>query len=174
MTDHGHHIELDIKAVAEDGIFEGYASTYTVDQGRDVVVPGAFAKTLATRPASRIKMLRDHDHRQLIGQWIDAKEDATGLWVKGRLLLDIAAAKEAYSLLKAGALDGLSIGFRTLRDRWDSAKKVRFLEEVDLREISLTAFPMNESAAVSTVKDDEFAQRVVAAINRATAQITRA
>lgn len=174
MSDHGSHIELDIKAVADDGIFTGYASTYAVDQGRDAVVPGAFAKTLATRPAARIKMLRDHDPRQLIGQWIDAKEDGTGLWVKGQLLLDVSAAKEAYTLLKAGALDGLSIGFRTLKDRWDSVKKVRFLEEVDLREISLTAFPMNESAAVQAVKDDEFARRIVAAIHRANAQIQRA
>ncbi|MFI0843966.1 HK97 family phage prohead protease [Mesorhizobium sp. IMUNJ 23232] len=174
MSDTGSHIELDVKAVEDDGTFTGYASTYAVDQGRDVVVPGAFAKSLATRPAGRIKMLRDHDPRQLIGQWIDAKEDATGLWVKGRLLLDIGAAKEAYTLIKAGALDGLSIGFRTLRDRWDSAKKVRFLEEVDLREISLTAFPMNESAAVQAVKDDDFARRIVAAIHRANAQIQRA
>ncbi|MDQ6434380.1 HK97 family phage prohead protease [Mesorhizobium sp. LHD-90] len=174
MSDTGTYVSLDVKAVSDTGEFEGYASTYAVDQGNDAVLPGAFAKSLATRPAGRIKMLRDHDPRQLIGQWTDAKEDDRGLWVKGRLLLDVAAAKEAYVLLKAGALDGLSIGFRSIRDRWDSAKKVRFLEEVDLREISLTAFPMNESAAVQAVKNEEFAQRVVAAINRAHARIRAA
>lgn len=174
MNDAGSYISLDLKAVEEDGTFSGYASTYAVDQGRDVVVPGAFAKTLAARPAARIKMLRDHDPRQLVGQWLDAKEDSRGLFVKGKLLLDVAAAKEAYLLLKAGALDGLSIGYRTLRDRWDSAKKVRFLEEVDLREISLTGFPMNESATVQAVKHEEFARRIVAAIDRADARIRAA
>ncbi|MFI0847881.1 HK97 family phage prohead protease [Mesorhizobium sp. IMUNJ 23232] len=174
MSDTGTHVSLDIKAVDDDGTFSGYASTYAVDQGRDAVVPGAFAKSLATRPAGRLKMLRDHDPRQLIGTWIDAKEDGTGLWVKGKLLLDVAAAREAYTLLKAGALDGLSIGFRSIRDRWDSAKKVRFLEEIDLREISLTGFPMNESATVSAVKNEEFARRIVGAIERADARIRAA
>jgi len=175
MNDAGTHIALDVKAVEEDGTFTGYASTFdNADQGFDVVVKGAFAKTLAQRPAAKLKMLRDHDPRLLIGQWLDAKEDSRGLVVKGRLLLEIDAAKEAYALLKAGALDGMSIGFRTLKDRWDSAKKVRFIEEVDLREISLTAFPMNELAAVQAVKHDEFARRIAAAIDRADARIRAA
>ena len=175
MNSAGSYVALDVKAIEEDGVFSGYASTFgNADQGADIVVKGAFAKSLAQRPATRIKMLRDHDPRALIGTWIDAKEDRRGLLVKGRLLLDVAAAQEAYALLKAGALDGLSIGFRALKDRWDSAKKVRFLEEVDLREISLTAFPMNESAAVQAVKTEEFARRIVAAIDRADARIRAA
>lgn len=175
MNSAGSYVSLDLKAVEDDGTFSGYASTFgNADQGADVVVAGAFAKTLAQRPATKIKMLRDHDPRQLIGQWLDAKEDKRGLFVKGKLLLDIEAAREAYALLKAGALDGLSIGFRTLKDRWDSAKKVRFLEEVDLREISLTAFPMNESASVQAVKHDEFARRIADAIHRADARIRAA
>lgn len=175
MNNAGTHIALDLKAVEDDGTFSGYASTFgNADQGYDVVVKGAFAKSLAQRPAAKIKMLRDHDPRLLIGQWIEAKEDRKGLFVKGRLLQDVAAAKEAYALLKAGVLDGMSIGFRTLKDRWDSVKKVRFLEEVDLREISLTAFPMNESAAVQAVKNEEFARRIVAAIDRADALIRAA
>jgi HK97 family phage prohead protease len=171
----GSYVSLDLKAVEDDGTFTGYASTFgNADQGRDIVVSGAFSKSLAVRPATRIKMLRDHDPRLLIGQWVEAKEDSRGLFVKGRLLLDIEAGREDYALLKAGALDGLSIGYRALRDRWDASKKVRFLEEVDLREVSLTAFPMNESAAVQAVKHEEFARRIVAAITRADARIRAA
>lgn len=174
-TKAGSVLTFEAKAVGDGGEFEGYASTYTVDQGRDRVVAGAFAESLRARPAARVKMLRDHDPRQLIGTWQALAEDSKGLHARGRIILETQAGREAHALMKAGALDGLSIGFLTLRDRVDRAKGERLLEVIDLREISLTAFPMNEAATVSRVKhglhNPYDARRLVAAINRATAAL---
>lgn len=177
MTDKGSAIVLDTKAVSEDGEFEGYASTFgNVDQGRDVVMPGAFAKSLQARPAGKIKLLRQHDWNSPIGVLVEAKEDSRGLFVKGKLVLESALARETHALMKAGALDSMSIGFRTIRDEMDRAAGTRKLIELDLRECSIVTFPMNESATVSAVKaayDPEYARRVVAALSSATRAFQR-
>lgn len=151
----GAFFEFDTKAVSEDGFFIGYASVFgDVDQGRDVVQVGAFTKSLAKRPASRVKMLRGHDTSEPIGIWTSLQEDTRGLKVSGQLILDTVKGRETYALLKAGALDGLSIGFRTVKDRLDRVKGVRHIEEIDLHEISIVTFPMLQSATVSRVKSD--------------------
>jgi HK97 family phage prohead protease len=76
------------------------------------------------------------------------REDATGLWVKGRLLTEVAQGREAAALLAAGAIDGLSIGYRTVRASKDG-NGVRLLSELELWEVSLVTFPMLPSARVS-------------------------
>jgi HK97 family phage prohead protease len=164
----GLALEIDTKAVSDSGEFEGYASRFNqVDQGRDIVRPGAFAKSLANRPAGKVRMLRGHSTDEPIGVWIDLAEDSQGLRVKGRLIRETVKGAETYALMKEGALDGLSIGYRTVRDTFDRQKKLRFLEEVDLREISVVVFPMLESARVSTVKGEPDEQlAVVNAIRR--------
>ena len=144
---------LELKAVAEDGTFEGYASTFGErDLGGDIVEPGAFTKTLKARGPKGVKMLADHDPRQRIGVWTDLTEDSKGLYVKGRLLTEKANGREALIDLKAGALDAMSIGFRTKADSYDGRRRARLLKEVDLLEISLVPFPMNEGARVTAVK----------------------
>lgn len=172
--EHGTFTELDIKAVGEDGMFSGYASLFGVeDLGRDVVTAGAFTKSLKTRPASKIKMLREHDVANPIGVFDEVVEDATGLRVKGRLILDTTLGRETHSLLKAGALDQLSIGYRTKSYRYDKVKGIRMLDEVDLHEISIVTFAMLPSATVSSVKNytpTQF-QQLIAAINGARANI---
>ena len=146
-------IEFDAKGVKDDGAFEGYASTFgNVDQGYDVVMPGAFAKSLATRPAPQIKMLWQHDPSQPIGVWTDATEDSKGLYVKGRLLKQVAKGAEAHALMKAGVIDSMSIGYRTMEADFTQSG-VRQLKEVGLFEVSLVTFPMNDQATVTTVKD---------------------
>lgn len=165
---HLEPLALDTKAISEDGTFSGYASTWQVDQGRDQVVKGAFAKSLAERPAIRVKMLRDHLRDQVVGIWTGLTEDSRGLKATGKIVLETTLGRETHALMKAGALDGLSIGFRVRKDRFDRTKGVRFLEEIDLREISITAFPMNEAAVVTAVKSSEHrAARIAAAIQRA-------
>lgn len=151
--DVGHVIALDTKAVTEQGEFEGYASTFNnEDQGGDIVVAGAFAKAIA-RGVGKVKMLLQHDRTMPIGIWTELVENAKGLKAKGRLILETVAGRETHALLKAGALDGLSIGFRTIKHRYDQAKPmVRYLEELDLKEISVVTFPMNERALVASVK----------------------
>ena len=140
---------FELKAEPDDsGTFEGYASVFGVtDRGADIVMPGAFQKSLAER---KVRMLWQHDTREVIGIWSEVKEDERGLFVKGRLLGDVAKGKEAISLLKAGAIDSMSIGYRTVEASEEG--RVRKLHEVDLYEVSLVTFPMNELTQVTAVK----------------------
>jgi len=142
---------IDLKADA-DGIIEGYASRFgEVDNGGDEVVPGAYAKSLANLADRRVKMLWQHDPAQPIGVWSEIREDETGLFVKGRLLSDVEKGREARALLEAGAIDGLSIGYRTVKaSRGDNGQ--RLLKEIDLWEVSLVTFPMQDTARVDAYK----------------------
>ncbi len=141
---------LDLKRVDRTGVFAGYASLFDVaDLGRDVIAPGAFRDTLKSRGASGIKMLFQHDPAQPIGLWTTIHEDARGLYVEGRLLTDVANAREVASLMRAGVLDGLSIGFRALKSRRDKRTGIRRIEAVDLWEISVVTFPMQPDARVT-------------------------
>jgi HK97 family phage prohead protease len=142
-----------LSSVDEDGTFAGYASLFgKTDLARDVVMPGAFAASIAARGADGIKMLFQHDPNQPIGVWLEVREDGQGLYVKGRLATEVARAREVLALMRAGALDGLSIGYRTVRGRTDSKTGLRRLLEVDLWEISVVTFPMLPDARVSAVK----------------------
>ncbi|QPM89928.1 HK97 family phage prohead protease [Pseudooceanicola algae] len=138
--------------VKEDGmVIEGYASRFgATDQGGDVVQTGAYAASLAGLAAQgrRIKMLWQHDPAQPIGVWDEIREDGTGLWVKGRLLEAVAKGREAAALIQAGAIDGLSIGYRTKRAAKDTGGR-RLLTELELWEVSLVTFPMLPSARVA-------------------------
>jgi len=156
-------------SVTEGTRIEGYASLFgDPDRGGDVVAPGAFAASLQrmAREGRRVRMLWQHDPAQPIGVWEEAREDARGLWVKGRLLDGVARAREAAALIEAGALDGLSIGYRTLR-AVKTDKGHRLLTELELWEVSLVTFPMLPSARVGAkgeTPQDDPALRDVAAI----------
>lgn len=139
--------------VSADGEFEGYASVFgRADQGADVVQPGAFRGSLARRGARGVKMLFQHDPNQPIGFWHDIKEDSRGLYVRGQLLTQVMRGHEVWALMRAGVLDGLSIGFKAVKARRDRGQGVRRLEVVDLWEISVVTFPMLEMARVGRVK----------------------
>lgn len=149
---------LDVKAVGDDGIIEGYASAFgVVDSYNEVVEPGAFTASLveSKRKGRSIKMLWQHDSGQPIGVWDDLAEDSKGLWVKGRILKDASRlAAEAYGLLKGGALDELSIGYRTIQtEPHDDKQGVLRLLKLDLREVSLVTFgALGRAARVTDVK----------------------
>ena len=143
--------------VTPEGTFEGYASLFGVaDLGRDVVLAGAFADSLRARGASGVKLLWQREAGQPIGHWESLAEDARGLKVKGRLNLDVARAREVLSLMREGAVDGLSIGFRTERATTDKKTGLRSLAKIDLWEISVVTFPMLPQARVSAVKRSAF------------------
>lgn len=134
----------------------GYASLFgAVDQGNDVVSSGAYQASIDALHAkgSRVKMLWQHDPTQPIGIWDEVREDARGLWVKGRLLDSVEKGREAASLIEAGAIDGLSIGYRTLKATKNS-KGQRLLIELELWEVSLVTFPMLPSARVAAKSDE--------------------
>ena len=147
--------ELGLRVVDGHGI-EGYASLFGKrDQGGDVVQKGAYAASLKRLAAGgrAVKMLWQHDPTQPIGIWDEVREDATGLWVKGRLLTEVEKGREAAALLAAGAIDGLSIGYRTVRAERDG-KGQRLLQELELWEVSLVTFPMLPEARVAAKGDD--------------------
>jgi uncharacterized protein len=165
-------IELDIKKVADDGTFSGYASVFNVkDQGGDIVMKGAFTKSLTKYPAAKVKMLWQHDTSDPIGVWTKFEEDARGLKAEGRIILETTKGREAHALMKAGAVDGISIGYRTIRDEMDRKNGARLLHEVELREASIVTFPMNEDATVTAVKNHTDFAALVAAINNTTRKI---
>jgi HK97 family phage prohead protease len=139
----GEPVRLEVKFAAAGGVVEGYASVFGLrDQGGDIVQPGAYAASLARLAGAgrRVKMLWQHDPARPIGVWDEVREDARGLWVRGRILDAVAQGREALALMAAGALDGLSIGYRTVRASRDA--KGRLLDEIDLWEVSLVTFPM--------------------------------
>ena len=136
-----------------DGTVEGYASLFgEIDQARDMVMRGAFADTLASRGIRRIPMLFQHDPSEPVGIWLELREDFRGLFARGRLIPEVAWGRELISLLRAGAIDGLSIGFRASKARIDPKTRIRRLHAVDLWEISIVTFPLLAGARVRAVK----------------------
>jgi HK97 family phage prohead protease len=126
-------------------VIEGYASLWGVaDLNRDVVARGAFAASLAKTGTDGVRMLHQHEGRAVVGVWEQMIEDDRGLFVRGRIEDWAASARYAAALARAGAMDGLSIGFRAERARREGA--LRVLVEVSLWEVSLVTFPMLPAA----------------------------
>lgn len=151
-------VKLDRKTLSEDGTFEGYGSVFGVeDSYGDIVAPGAFKDSLAehaeqgTLPA----LLWQHRSDQPIGVYEEMREDDRGLYVKGRLELETQGGKEAYALMKSGAINGLSIGFMAKKWEWDDDDGILTLLEIDLWEVSIVTFPANGQARVSGTKSIE-------------------
>lgn len=147
---------LTLKSVSDSGEFEGYGSVFGVkDSYSDIVVPGAFLKSLndwsgkGRLPA----LLWQHNMSEPIGVYTEMREDETGLYVKGRLLIDDdPLAKRAHAHMKAGSLSGLSIGYILNDWEYDRDKGGWLLKEIDLWEVSLVTFPANDEARISEVK----------------------
>jgi hypothetical protein len=151
--------------------FEGYASLFHVADGAgDIVVPGAFQHSLRRRPPARVRMLYQHFAHEPIGTWEEIREDQRGLTVRGRLATDSDRARDVAALIRAGALDGLSIGFKTIRARRDAATNTRTLLEIELWEISVVTFPLLAGSEVTAIgeKNDATALRKAAAVLRTT------
>ena len=150
-----HQPEGPALQVTDGTVISGYASLFgRKDQGGDTVQKGAYAISLkAMKAAGRgVKMLWQHDPTQPIGVWDEVREDATGLYVRGRILTEVEKGREAAALLTAGAIDGLSIGYRTVKAERDG-KGQRLLSELELWEVSLVTFPMLPEARVAAKGD---------------------
>ncbi|CCJ06934.1 HK97 family phage prohead protease [Methylocystis sp. SC2] len=164
--------ELPLLQANDAGAFSGYASLFgVVDSGGDMVLAGAFARSLIKRGAPGVKMLWQHNAAEPIGVWTSIVEDARGLKVEGRLDLSVARAREALSLMRKGAIDGLSIGFRTLRATTEKSSGVRRLHEIDLWEISVVTFPMLSQARIGAVKQSRNAAPSVEALGAKLARL---
>ena len=143
--------------------FAGYASLFGVPDGAgDIVAKGAFAASLRKRPAEKVRMLYQHFAHEPIGVWEEIREDTRGLYVRGRLIPDVARSREVMALIREGAIKGLSIGFRTVRASRDPATKLRILNEIELWEISIVTFPLLKGSQVTAVgaKTDTLAAHI--------------
>lgn len=139
-------LALELKA-DDAGLVEGYGSVFGgLDSYGDTIEPGAFASSIAKR---KPKMLWQHRMDKPIGVWDEVAEDGKGLRLKGRIA-DTELGKEARQLIKMGAMDGLSIGYRTLRD--EMRGNARILKEVDLWEVSFVTIPADAAATVTGLK----------------------
>ena len=147
--------QCEYKAAADNtGRFSGYASVFgVVDHGNDIVMPGAFTKFISEQKATGrpIQLWREHDKLRLVGVVDKFEEDNKGLLIEGELTRGVRDADESYLLMKAGALSGISYGYKTINPR-RNAKGQRELHEVHLHEISLVARPMLDISRVENVK----------------------
>ncbi len=147
-------LSASLEDISLDGVFSGYASLFDkTDLGNDRVVKGAFAKSIKTRKISGIRMLFQHNPDKPIGVWEEIIEDKKGLFVRGRIIKDVANGAEVLNLMRSGAIDGLSIGFKTKRARGNKKTGIREILEADLWEVSVVTFPMLPEARVSQVKN---------------------
>lgn len=143
---------LEVKELTEEGKFSGYGAVFdNIDDWDDVILRGAFSKSISEK---KPVMLWQHDSTEPIGIYESLREDEIGLWIEGRLLLDLEKGREAYILLKNQAIRGLSIGFIPLSWEWETRENrhIRVLKEIDLWEISLVTFPANPKALIDDVK----------------------
>jgi len=140
---------LDVKSLSDDGVIEGIAAGYgDIDHGGDQMMPGAISASLEGKKS--IPMLLFHDQKRPAGAWTEWRETPAGLHVKGRFAMDTDDGRYAHAHTKSGGLTGLSVGYRTLRQRFE--QKARQLLQVALHEISLVTVPMHDRARVLSVK----------------------
>ncbi|TBC78006.1 HK97 family phage prohead protease [Rhizobium ruizarguesonis] len=158
--------EFKFKAGNAAGTFSGYGAVFgNIDSHGDVIVRGAFKKSLQQWNAKGRfpKMLLQHggyfgptDDMLPVGQWTSMEEDTTGLKVEGRLFgLNTDRGALIYEGLTSGELDGLSIGYRATKYRLGSGKPKepdRWLDEIDLKEVSIVTWGSNERALISAAK----------------------
>lgn len=151
------NLPLQIRSLnTNSGVFEGYASVFdNVDSFGTAVVKGAFINTIK-RWKEKNKfppLLWQHQTNEPVGIFTEITEDDYGLKVTGKLLIDDdPLAKRAYAHLKAGSINGLSIGFHIIDIEHNSSLDIEIIREVELLEISLVTFPSNEMATVTSLR----------------------
>ena len=142
--------KFELKALNEDGTFEGYASTFNkVDHGNDLVEPGAFKKTLEENEQFPVHWY--HRILEPVGG-IHGKEDKNGLFVNGYLVLEVQRAKELYALMRKKIVNMLSIGYDVIKQTWDANSGIRKLQEIKLWEVSIVTWGMDQEAFITDVK----------------------
>ena len=149
-------LSFEIKAVSDDGLFSGYASVFdNVDSYGDIVRKGAFVESIGEWEAKgkMPPILWNHDPSDPIGVYTKMQEDEKGLYVEGKLLIDdVPRARQTHALMKAGVIDGLSIGYRVKEYLYNVDEEVTDLIKLSLREVSIVTFPANPETRIEAVK----------------------
>lgn len=133
----------------------GLASTFgNTDSYGDVIERGAFEKSIERirGKGGKIPMLDAHKWDSPIGVWTHFEETPEGLQVEGKLTMSVTRAKEVRDLIIDEAISALSIGFISRKDYIDKERRVRVIEEIDLKEVSPVVFPANPEATIQAVK----------------------
>ncbi|HSQ97600.1 MAG TPA: HK97 family phage prohead protease [Rickettsiales bacterium] len=154
---------LEIKNIDSYGKFCGYASVFNVkDSYNDIVLPLAFKKTLEKKSVKKdIKLLWQHSQDKPIGYFEVINEDPIGLYVEGKIMLDIQQGREAYNLIKTKSVSGLSIGYIVKEVEYSQKDNTRLLKEVDLFEISVVTFPANEYSNITFCKSSSVEESIL-------------
>jgi len=158
------NVSFQVKAIDdEQGLIEAYGSVFNnVDQGDDLVKPGAFKRTIQNSK-SRVQagkskflapMLWQHDQERPIGGWYELAEDSHGLKCKGQIILTTQLGRDVYELIKSGVIDQFSIGYDIPQGgaSYNAKEGYRELKELRLWEISVVTFAMNTEALLTGVK----------------------
>jgi len=167
-------VPFEIAGLSDEGTITGYGSTFggASDSYGDIVVRGAFQETIAKggRNGNGIVMLWNHDAKEPIGKWHNVSENEKGLKMEGKLVMEVARAREAYALAKEKVVQGLSIGWDFIRDKdgrvekdaveIDEKKRTRYLKRVELFEVSLVTFPANTRATITGTKGIDEVQTI--------------
>ena len=149
-------VDFQVSDVSDEGTITGYGSVFgALDAGNDIVLPGAFKKSLAARGGKPIPMLWNHIDSFPIGKWTEVSEDERGLKLTGKFTMASTKAQEIHALAKDQVISGLSIGYKTKNAEVDESTGIRRLKELDLWEVSVVNFPMLDIAQIDTVKSDE-------------------
>lgn len=154
---------FDLKDLSDSGQFHGYGSVFGVmDAYDEIVVPGAFIESLAEQKAvGRLPaMLWQHRSAEPLGVYTTMEEDHLGLKVEGQLAMNTVRGAEAHSLMKMGALSGLSIGYIPRDESYDRVTGINTLKKVKLMEVSIVTFPANDAARVQGVKTIEVIESI--------------
>jgi len=167
-------LRFDIKEIGDEGTFNGYASTRKKDLHGDIVDKGAFNHTI-NMSGGRVPLLWFHDPTSPIGMTTMLQEDERGLYMEGTLDLDTAKGRDVLSGMRKGYIDRTSIGFRTVKDEWNSDADARVIKEVELLEISPVTrnFAANDGALITGVKSADLSSlaeeiRTLVAVLKAT------
>lgn len=142
------------EASGDEGVFTGYAAIWDEPNAhKETVQRGAFRRSLQehVRAGTKPLMLWSHNQSEIIGVWTEIREDDKGLSVTGKIVTTTTRGREAFDLLKAGALNGLSIGFRSRADK-RAANGLRVLTDIDLAEISIVGLPSAGRARITSVR----------------------
>lgn len=171
MTVDRSRFDMEVKFASDKtGVFSGYGAIFgNVDSYGDVIEKGAFKATLREweDKGKLPPMLLQHgggmfggtaDDLLPIGKWISMEENSKGLKVEGELFaLNTERGQYIYEGLKAGSLDGMSIGYKTIKFRngAKAGEPRRYLEQLKLMELSIVTFPANDKALVGAVKSGD-------------------
>ena len=145
--------QVGIASAEDDRIFEGYASMFGgIDVFGDTILAGAFTESLESMKRKPL-MLYGHNSQNVVGKWLEIREDDVGLWVQGEFTPNHTLSNDTYASMRHGAIDGLSIGFNIAPGGAEELENGgRRITKINLVEVSIVGFPADDDARVSQVK----------------------